>query len=217
MDELTITTQQAAGIPDEKLYAFWQQSFRQWTDHGIDEPSLHQTLDHYKVDIHDTFVFVAIDNKTDELLGTHTLQPKRKKNYVHGCYLAVSPNVKHQGIATQMFQYEVDYLRQAGYKYIKENTSSAAVWSVNWHLKNGFRIVGYCKSPNKTHSTYIFRKQLKPSLIWSGPLAPISAKTCFYVSYSINMLFRTTTGELNLLGRVAKKIYNIYNKVYKRL
>ena len=217
MIKLTITTQQEADVSDEALYAFWQQSFRQWIDYGIDEPSLHQTLDHYKKAIHDAIVFVALDKETGELLGTHTFQPKRKKNYVYGCYLAVSPDAKRTGIATKMFQFEVEYLRKDGYEYIKENTSSAAVWSVNWHLKNGFHIIGYCKSPDKPHSTYIFRKQLQPSFIWSGVFAPITAKLHFSISYIITALCRTSTGELNMLGRVAKKMYNILNKVYKRL
>lgn len=209
---VVITTQKEAGISDETVYAFWQQSFRQWTDHGIDELSLHQTLEFYKKSVKNAIIFVAVGNKSGELLGTHTLQPNRRKKCIHGCYLAVSPKAKRKGIATMMLQHEIEYLSKAGYEYIYGKTSSAAYWSVKWHLKNGYRIIGYSKSPEISHSNYIFRKQLKPSLIWSGPIAPLAAGGHFIASYTITCLCKTNKGELNILGRVAKEIVRIIHQ-----
>ena len=204
-----ITTQKEADISDETIYAHWQQSFRQWIDNGLSDPSLSQSLEYYKKAIRTAIVFVVIDTESGELLGSHVLQKKisRKQKYAHGYYLAVSQKAKHTGIATRMLQYEVEYLKKTGYKYIVGSTAVPAVWSVNWHLKNGYRIIGYNRSPTKNHSEYFFRKQLAPSLIWSGPLAPITARICFLISYAITILCKTSTGQLNLLGKIAKRLF----------
>jgi len=207
MYQLTITTQKEAGISDEAVYALFQQAFRQWVDHGIEAPFLHQTLGEFKEAIHDAIVIVAVDTKTGELLGTHTFQ--QKKNYVHGCFLAVAPKVWRKGIATRMLQFETDYFRKAGYDCLREFTAVNAIWSVRWHRKNDYHIIGYFRPYGRNHYNYIFRKQLKPSIIWSGPLAPITAGIHFIKSYAITKYCKDSNGQLNKLGRVARKIKNI--------
>ena len=207
MEKLTITTQKEAGISDEAVYALFQQAFSQWTDNGIDEPFLHLTLEDFKKVIHDAIVIVATDTDTGELLATHTFQKKRKQNYVHGCFLSVSPRVKHTSIATKMLKFETEFFREAGYEYLRGFTAVSAVWSVKWHKKNGYRVIGYFRPYGSNQYNYIFRKQLKPSLIWSVPLAPVTAWFHFIKSYTVTRLCKNSTGQLNLLGKVARKIY----------
>lgn len=204
---IVISTQKKAGISDEAIYNFVMQSFQQWKDNGLDASFLNYSLDLLKKTIQHAVVFVAIDAETGELLGTHTFTKNRKKKYVFGNWLAVSPKAKHTGIATEMLQYEVERIRNAGYNYIIGKTGVPAVWSVKWHLKNGYRIIGYERSPSNNHYTYVFRKQLTPSLFWSAPLAPITAHLHFFVSYTITCLCKTSTGQLTILGKIAKKIY----------
>ncbi len=204
---IVISTQKKAGISDEAIYNFVMQSFQQWKDNGLDASFLNYSLDLFKKAIQHAVVFVAIDAETGELLGTHTFTKNRKKKYVFGNWLAVSPKAKLTGIATRMLEYEVKQIRKAGYNYIIGKTGIPAVWSVKWHLKNGYRIIGYERSPSNNHYTYVFRKQLTPSLFWSGPLAPITAHLHFFVSYTITCLCKTSTGQLTILGKIAKKIY----------
>lgn len=207
---ITITTQKEAGISDEALYDLIQQSFRQWLDVGIDEPFLHFTLEEFKRTIHDAIVFVANDTVTGELLGTHTFQPKQKENYIHGCFLAVAPKAQHKGIATRMIQFESEYFRKANYNYLRGFTSVNAVWSIKWHRKNGYHIIGYFLPTGGNQYNYIFRKQLKPSLVWSWPLAPITAGIHFYKSYAIIKYCKDSAGQLNIIGRGARKIKHLF-------
>ena len=193
-----ISTQKKTGISDEAIYNFVMQSFQQWKDNGLDASFLNYSLDLFKKAIQHAIVFVAIDAETGELLGTYTFTKNRKKKYVFGNWLAVSPKAKRTGIATEMLQYEVERIRNAGYNYIIDKTGVPAVWSVQWHLKNGYRIIGYERSPSNNHYTYVFRKQLVPSLFWSGPLAPITAYTHFIISYTITRLCKTSTGQLTI-------------------
>lgn len=146
MRKLTISTREEAGVSEEAVYALFCQSFQQWTDNGIDAPFLHKTLDRFIKTISNARVYVAVDAETGELVGTHSLQLNKEKNYVHDFYLAVSPKCKHEGIATRLFKVEEDYVRKAGYNYIQCTTAVNAIWSVKWHLKNGYRIVGYGRS-----------------------------------------------------------------------
>lgn len=209
MRKLTISTREEAGVSEEAVYALFCLSFQQWSDNGIDAASLHITLEEFIKIIRKARVYVAVDTETGELVGTHTLQLNRNKKRVHDCYLAVSPKCKREGIATRLFQVEEDYVRKGGYNYIRCTTAVNAVWSVKWHLKNGYRIVGYGRSNynNQAYATYLFRKQISPSFLWSGPLAPITAGFRFYISYSINNICKTSTGQLNLIGRIARYIF----------
>lgn len=207
---IVLSTQKKAGISDEAIYDLAIQSFQQWKDKGLDASFLNYSLEQFKKAIQHAIVFIATDAETGELLGTHSFTKNRKKKYVYGYWLAVSPKAKHTGIATQMLEYEVERIRKAGFDYIQETTAVPAYWSVKWHLKNGYRIIGYKRSSSYNFYTYMFRKQLTPSLFWSGPLAPITARTHFIISYTITRLCKTSTGEFTWLGRIAKKIVNTF-------
>lgn len=207
MNKVVITTQKEAGILDEALYKHIMQSFQQWKDTGLDAPFLHYSLEKIKRIIKHATVFVAYDIETTNLLGVHCFTVSRNGRYVNGGLLSVSPKVKHTGIATSMLKYEEKYFRKAGINYLRGTTAVPAVWSVNWHLKNGYRIVGYKRSPSNNHYTYVFRKQLTPSLFWSGPLAPVTALLHFIASYTVTRLCKTSTGQLTILGKIAKKIF----------
>lgn len=216
MDEIKIATQEEAGVKDEAVYALFQQAFRLWTDHGIDEPFLHYTLEEFKKVIHNSVVLVALDPKTGELLGSRTLMPRKSKRYIFECFLSVSPKYKNRGIATHIIQHEEEMVKKAGYDYLSCVTSVKAYWSIKWHLKNGYLIIGYFRPAGSNHYDYLFRKQLKPSLIWSGPLAPITAKICFIKSYAITRFCKTSSGELNLLGKIAQKMVRTVRTLFAR-
>ena len=202
-----------SGVEAEALYVLFRQSFQQWSDKGIDTPFVHTTYEKFLAEFKYGTVFVAQDAVTCELLGMHRLQCHHKSRYAYGSYLAVRPQCKHQGIAIMMLNEEIAQLRQRGYRYIKETTSAAATWSVRWHLKNGYLIIGYSRSENSKYASYTFRKQLvcdlrhHPSdLLWTRPLAPITARLCYLASYTIAQLVHHRNGELNWIGRLGKKL-----------
>ena len=157
-------------------------------------------------------VFVAQDEATGELLGMHTLKLNKRKGRANGANLAVSPKAKHEGIASQMLHAEAQRLRKNGYRYIVENTAIPATWSVQWHLKNGYHIVGYSRSEKHNYASYVFRKQIATDvlhhptdLLWTKPIAPLTAKIRYCLSWLATNICKSKSGKLNWIGRMAKR------------
>ena len=223
IDNSIVTMQRKIGVKKwqeaeasaEELYILLRVAYQQWTDDGLYTPVAYATLEQFKQYIANKAVFVAQDEATGELLAMHTLRLNKKKGRVNGANLAVSPKVKHEGIASRMLVVEVQRLRKAGYRYFVESTAIPATWSMRWHLKNGYRIVGYSRSERTNYASYVFRKQLATDvwhhptdLLWTRPMAPVTAKVCYAASYIATCICKTRTGRLNRIGRMVKKILN---------
>ena len=220
MRKITIETRKEAGISDEALYELVNESYRQWIDQGLEAHWLHRMQEDFNKMIHHAAVFVAQDVDTGELLGMHCFRGNKKSGRAFGFYLAISPKAKREGIASRMLAYEAERIRQSGYHYIKETTATTADWSVRWHLKNGYRIIGCYHSPNDNFANYVFRKQLIP-ISFSSPTDirfvlrhPVyafhsSAAFCrlrYFLAYIITHLIKDSHGHDNLLGRVVQKL-----------
>ena len=224
-----IKTNKVAEVSAEELYKLEQAAFQQWTDKGLYTPIEHtsvEQLQRYIADkvvfvaqdevvfvAQDEAVFVAQDEATGELLGMHTLRLNKRKGRADGANLAVSPKVQHEGIASRMLQAEAQRLRKAGYRYIVESTAILATWSVQWHLKNGYRIVGYSRSERNNYASYIFRKQIATDvrhhptdLLWTRPIAPLTAKLLYCLSWLATNICKSKSGKLNAIGRIAKDV-----------
>ena len=193
-------------MTDEALYELYNESFKKWTQQGLDAPWLCASFEEFCRQLNTSTAFIALDATTDELLGLHCFRGSRKHRRASGFYLAVTPKAQGEGIASRMLAYEAEVIRQAGYLYLKGSTSTKAEWSVRWHLKNGYRIVGYHHSPNDNFANYMFRKQLAPSILWGPTLGPLTARMSFAASWLVNHLLKHSDGRDNLLGRLARKI-----------
>ena len=209
---IVIKTNKEAEASVEELYQLCKAAFKQWTDAGLYTPISNTSVERLQLYIADKAVFVAQDEATGELLGMHTLRLNKRKGRVDGANLAVSPKVQHEGIASRMLQAEAQRLRKAGYRYIVENTAIPATWSVQWHLKNGYRIVGYSRSERNNYASYIFRKQIATDvrhhptdLLWVAPIAPLTAKLRYCLTWMATMVCKDKAGKLNWLGRMAKR------------
>ena len=210
---IIVKTWKKAGVDSEELYQLVQESFALWIEKGFDAPALHRTFEEFLQAINNAAVFVALDAETNELLGMHCFYLDSKKKCANGFYLAVYPKYMNQGIASRMLAIEAELIRKAGYRYMQGDTAINAEWSVNWHLRNGYRIVGYRRCQGRNYASYVFRKQLycdlrhHPSdLLWTRPLAPLTARLCFVASYTATRLCKHSDGSLNTLGRLAKKV-----------
>ena len=193
-------------MTDEALYALNKESHRMWTEQGLDAPWMHLTFPEFQQAIRGIPMFVALDAETGELLGMHSFRTHRKEGWCYGYRLAIASSARREGIASRMLVYEAERIRQAGYLYLKDNTATTAEWSVQWHLKNGYRIVGYYRVPNNNFTNYVFRKQLAPSILWGPTLGPLTARMSFAASWLVNHLLKHSDGRDNLLGRFARKI-----------
>ena len=211
--DITIKDNKDARVSLQELHELFQQSFQQWRDSGIDVPALHGTFEDFKAKVEPALVFVAQDGETGKLLAMHCFYGSLRKGHVHGFFLAVSPEAKHQGLATRMLEHETRLFRKKGIRYLRGNTSEAASWSVRWHLKNGYRKVGYRRTEDSNSALVIFRKQIATDwrrhpadLLWTRPLAPLTAKIQYAASYLATNICKTRTGRLNWMGRMAKRI-----------
>ena len=211
--DIVIKTNKETEAPVDELYRLRKASFQQWIDAGLYTSVAHATMESFQRYIADKAVFIAQDEATGELLGMHTLKLNKRKGRANGANLAVSPKVQHEGIASQMLEAEAQRLRKAGYRYIVENTAIPATWSVQWHLKNGYHIVGYSRSERNNYASYVFRKQIATDvrhhptdLLWLAPIAPLTAKLLYCLSWLATMICKDKTGRLNWLGRRAKDV-----------
>ena len=210
---IIIKTNKEADVSVEELYELRKAAFQQYTDEGLYTAVLNTSVEQFQLQLKGKAVFVAQDEATGELLGMHTLRLNKRKGRADGANLAVSPKAQHEGIASRMLEVEAQRLRQAGYRYIVENTAIPAIWSVQWHLKNGYHIVGYSRSEKNNYASYIFRKQIATDvrhhptdLLWTKPIAPITAKIRYCLTWMATMVCKDKAGKLNWLGRRAKDV-----------
>ena len=201
--KIIIKTYKEAEVSVEELYKLEQVAFQQWTDAGLYTPISNTSVERLQLYIADKAVFVAQDEATGELLGMHTLKLNKRKGRADGANLAVSPKAQHEGIASRMLE-----------------TAIPATWSVQWHLKNGYHIVGYSRSERNNYASYIFRKQIATDvrhhptdLLWTKPIASLTAKLLYCLSWLATNICKSKSGKLNAIGRIAKEVRC---KKYKR-
>lgn len=213
MREIVITTTKETNVSAEELYAIRREAFTQWKENGLSITAAEAPVASFTRYLRDKTVFVAHDKATGELLAMRTLTLYPKKGRAAESNLSVAPQAKRQGIGTKLFEAEVEWLRKAGYRYTTCKTATTAVWSVRWHLKNGYHITGYVRDEKKNYSSYVFRKQFAfdirhyPSdLFWLPYLAPITARITYIVSYLFTHIFKTRDGKLNAIGRLVRKM-----------
>ena len=209
MRRIEIKNRKDTDVTDETLYELYNESFKKWTQQGLDAPWLCPSFEEFCRQLNTSTAFIAVDATTDELLGLHCFRGSRKHRRAYDFYLAVKPQAQGQGIASRMLAYEVKVIKQAGYVYLIDTTAMKAEWSVRWHLKNGYRIVGYHHSPNDNFANYMFRKPLAPSILWGPTLGPLTARMSFAASWLVNHLLKHSDGRDNLLGRLARKIIHL--------
>lgn len=192
-------------IPLEDVYKLIISSFQQWKENGLNSAVANYSFDEYKSKLHNATILVAHDSDNC-LLGTHTISFNTPK-CCFGKFLAVSPNAKRLGVGTFLFEKQCEIARQRGCEYILEDTSESAYWSVAWHLKQGYYIVGYESFSTNNYYSFIFRKQLVPSKLWD---CMVYCKFIYYLSYCKTKLLKTRYGRYTTLGSYFAKIKKIF-------
>ena len=209
---IVIKTNKEAGVPAEELYKLRNAAFQQWKDKNLDTWEADVPIEEFKDLLRKSLVFVAQDAATGELLAMRTLILNKKKQCALEGNFSVSPNAKRQGVGSKLFEVEQRHLRERGYRYVTCSTAIPATWSVRWHLKNGYYIVGYSRSERHNYASYVFRKQIATDvrhhptdLLWTKPIAPITAKLRYWATYVATSICKDKAGRLNWIGRMAKR------------
>lgn len=200
MDTIEVKRIQETNIKIAEVYQLVHNSFQQWIENGLESAVAHYSLDDFVNKTLAATILVAVSK--ERILGTHTLVFE-KPGCCFGKYLAVSPEAKRMGIGKLLLQKEVELAKSHGCKYLLEDTGEKAYWSVNWHLKNGYKKIGLKSFSTNNYYSIIFRKQLTPSFIWNNTLYC----NLLYVSSSfITKLIKKATGEYTILGLLVCKL-----------
>ena len=213
---IIITTRKKHPVSDEILYHLAQQSYQQWFDAGIKVSWQNRPLVDFSRILQKMVVFLAIDEDNQAVLGMHCFSCYRQQHYAYGSYLAVSPHVKHQRIASRLLEHEKEVFRRHGYQYLSGDTNIEAIWSIRWHLKMGYHIKGYIMGQAPYSCSYQFRLQLAPfswrypsTWLWNNPLAPMTARCCYLFSFTVAHITHHRNGQKNWIGRVGKRFKEI--------
>ena len=153
-------------------------------------------------------IFVALDEKNEELLGTATIHidvDKKGEPFGYMEYLAVRPSAKHTGVGTRLAQSFSDSLTANGAKYVLSDTACRATSSVNWHLKNGFQIYELVSYPSTDYWSYVFIKYLDGA----RKKSPLQIKWHYCLSVLYFKTLRNRDGSDTALGRLYKKTKSI--------
>lgn len=151
------------------------------------------------------YVFVALNQETEELLGTVTIHvdtDKRGNVFGYHEYLAVSPKAKHSGVGTKLAQAWNTLLQQQNAKYVLSDTACDATSSVNWHLKNGFQIFELESYRSTNYWSYVFIKYLDDSIRKSS----LQIKLHYWWSWLFIKTTRHKNGSDTNIGKLYKKI-----------
>lgn len=198
---ITVKEISQTSISLKDVYLLVISSFRQWQENGLDSAVAKYSFEKYLEGVSDACVLVAL-SEDGKLLGTHTLVFKNPK-YCFGKYLAVDPGAKRGGVGEALFKKECELAKANGCEYILEDTAKKAFWSVRWHLKMGYKIIGYNSFSTNNYYSYVFRKQLVPSIKWDNKFY---CRIQFYRSYIKTVLTRNRYGQLTSLGKLIVRI-----------
>ena len=181
-------------------------AFEERLSQGLHFTCSSMSEDQFRAETKKGVVFVSFDADTETLLGTMTVHIRRdKKGVVYGYaeFLAISPEAKRLGIGTGLLQELVSFIISAGGQYVLSDTAVGANSSVQWHLKNGFKIIGLQSFPNTNYYSYIFRKQFSSSGLWNTDWYPALV---YWVSYVKIKSIKKEDGSFTLLGSFFKRL-----------
>lgn len=183
-------------------------SFAQWEEKSIHSALLDYTIEHFKNKTNNATILIVEDSVNNLLIGTGTLYIKNDefgRAYCFFSFLAIHPDYKGKGIASLLLK-EVERIAKLYMcSYIKSDTSIHAKWSIKWHKKNGFRIVGLDSFPTNKYYSYCFRKELTAYSAWDNA---VYRSIRFTMSYLRTRFLLKSDGTYTLIGRVYRTILN---------
>jgi len=197
LNESPITYQQIADLQHD--------AFLERLEQGLRFTCSTMSAEQFEAKMKDGIVFVALDNETNELLGTVTIHIKIDKGdnvYGYHEYLAVSPKAKYSGVGTKLAQAWNKLLEEKAAKYVLSDTACEATSSVNWHLKNGFQIYELESYRSTNYWSFVFIKYLDDSLKKS----PLQMKLHYWCSWLFIKTTRHKNGSDTVIGKIYKSL-----------
>lgn len=157
----------------EELAQLYHEAFQERLDQGMNFICSSFTPEYLEQHFNDAIILVALDkDQNDALAGVAVLRIIHNDRGTWGYFtdMGIKPSYKRCGIGSKLEAQRVAVAKENGCSFVMSDTAANAKSSVNWHLRNGFRIVELVSWPNTNYYSYNFRKQLVPDAKWSNPL-----------------------------------------------
>ena len=141
----------------EQIVSLMHKSFEERLQQGLNFTCSFMSVEQYKEKNADGIVFVALDEDSNELMGSiavHIRTDSENKNYGYNEFLAVSPKAKRLGIGTKLARACERVVQEVGGTYIMCDTAVGATSSVRYHLKQGFKIIGLRSYSSTNYYSY---------------------------------------------------------------
>jgi len=154
----------------EELANLFHEAFQERLDQGLHFICSDFTPDYLKRQSANDIILLAFDTENETLAGAAFVRILHNKNDTWGYLsnMAIKPNYKRKGIGSKLESKRIEIAKSNGCSYVLADTAVGAKSSVDWHLKNGFRIIQMISWSNTNYYSYNFRKQLKPHPLWSN-------------------------------------------------
>lgn len=182
-----------------------KEAFQQHLENGIKYEISTFSLEEFEKDMCGSTIFVATDREKKKLIG-YTAYILKKDEYgdLYAVirHTSVLEEYKGLGIGSSMIDYCYKEFVNQGVSYTLCSTSVKASRVINFHLKNGSKIVGLASYPNTQYYSYVFRKQLTYSPQWSSP---IFCKYVFIKSAIRTLILRNRDGSKTWIARLLRK------------
>ena len=152
----------------QDVHSLIKEVYGQRAEEGIHFQALSMTTEELeqKIRQHSGVVVVAVDEQTQELMGTVTIlfhTDKHNQRFAGFVFGAVRPDAQGHGIGKLMWQRNVDYVRERGCAYIVITTAENAKSSIEQQIKSGAKKYGFSSSRNSDYYSIHFRQYLIPT------------------------------------------------------
>lgn len=197
----------------DELAQLYHEAFQERLDQGLNFICSSFTPDFLKQHCANSIVVVAIDkDNNDALTGAAIIEIKHDKKGTWGYLtdMGISPNYKRCGIGSKLEEKRIAIAKANNCTFVMSDTAVPAKSSVNWHLKNGFKIVELMSWPNTNYYSYNFRKQLVYDPKWSNSLF---CKIHYWLSaLKCKLMFLPdgkyrSPGMMNIISKVHRLVY----------
>lgn len=152
----------------QDVHSLIKEVYGQLTGEGIHFQALSVTTEELeqKIREHSGVVRVAIDEQTQELMGTATVlfhTDKHGQRFAGFVLGAVRPDAQGSGIGKLMWQQNVECARERGCAYIATSTAENAKSSIEQQIKSGSKKYGFSSANCSDYYSIQFRQYLIPT------------------------------------------------------
>ena len=143
-------------MPDESMLELLHSAFRERIDQGINFGCATYSMEEYRKETRNAYLFVAYDEERP--VGSITLKIQNKLGFIYGSqkYVATVNHNKRSGIGTLLQNTIVEFAKENKCCFIVSATALNAESSVKWHIKNGFVPSYYKQFQDRNYSSVVF-------------------------------------------------------------